>query len=80
MGVIRMILLIIGALVVLRFLGQLMNAKRNIEEEKQIKASQDAINKARKHVEKNKGKIRIIPKSKRENTPFEDVDFEEVKD
>lgn len=35
-GVIRMVFIIIGVLVVLRFVGQLMLAKRNIAEEKEL--------------------------------------------
>jgi uncharacterized membrane protein len=79
MGVLRMILIIIGVIVVLRFIGQLMIAKRNIDEQNRGKAERDQLEKQRKHVEKNKGKTTLVGKTAKSSEPFEDVDYEEVK-
>jgi hypothetical protein len=77
-GLIRMIFIIIGILVVLRFIGKLILAKQSIQEENRLKAEKKRIEAERKYVEKNKGKISIL------NTPnsknIEDVPFEEIKD
>lgn len=74
-----MILIIIGVIVVLRFMGQLMIAKRNIEDQNRSKAERDQLEKQRRHVEKNKGKTNLVGKSAKSSEPFEDVDYEEVK-
>ncbi len=79
MGVLRMILIIIGVIVVLRFMGQLMIAKRNIDEQNRGKAERDQLEKQRKYVEKNKGKTILVGKTAKSSEPFEDVDYEEVK-
>lgn len=78
MGVIRMILIIIGVIVALRFIGQLMIAKRNIEEQNRSKAERDALEKQRSFVEKNKGKTTLVSKDAGSSEPFEDVDYVEV--
>ena len=75
---IRIILLIIGVTVALRFLGQLMIAKRNIEEQNRMKAEQNRLQKQKNYVEKNKGKTSLFSKNTRSAEPFEDVDYEEV--
>ena len=78
MGLIRTILLIIGAVVAVRFIGQLMVAKRNLDAERRIKAEQDRIEKEKRRVEKNKGKTTLVTNQKNTSGPFEDVDYEEV--
>ena len=76
-GLFRMLLIIIGAIVLLRFIGQLMNAKRNLAEESQLK-ERERRNKAEKiKKEKNLGKTNVIEKNYG-GINAEDVDFEEV--
>lgn len=81
-GVIKMILMLLGAFVALRFIGQLMQAKRNIAEENQFKAQQNQINREKAYVDKFKGKTSIIPKNytNSSNLKAEDVSFQEVKE
>ncbi|TXI85481.1 MAG: hypothetical protein E6Q37_06295 [Crocinitomicaceae bacterium] len=79
MGLIRTVLLIIGVIVALRFIGQLMIAKRNLDEERKSKAELDRLNKLKKHVEKNQGKVTLVSKNNSTSGPYEDVDYEEVK-
>ena len=75
-----MILMLLGAFVALRFIGQLMQAKRNIAEENQFKAQQNQINREKAYVDKFKGKTSIIPKNHSSSSRLkaEDVPFEEV--
>lgn len=77
-GVFRMILIIIGALVVLRFIGQLMNAKRNMEEERELNRRQRAFDEEARRKRKNLGKTNILKKGQRSGGHVEDVDFEEI--
>lgn len=72
-----MILIIIGVMVALRFIGQLMVAKRNIDEQNKLRADQDALQRQREFVEKNKGKT-TLSSTKSPSEPFEDIDYEEV--
>lgn len=75
-GLIKTVLLIIGAFVLLRFLGQLMIAKRNLEEERQhVKREKDFL-KERNQKLKNFGKVTVEKKKRVDNV--QDVDFEEV--
>ena len=78
MGLIRMVLLIVGVIVALRFIGQLMIAKRNIDEQNRSQAERNQLEKQRRHVEKNKGKTTLVGKTSKAIEPFEDVDYEEV--
>ncbi len=75
-GLFKTILYIIGGLVLLRFIGQLLIAKRNVAEENALKAQQSQQEKQRRFVEQNKGKVSI---SKSSNQSAVDVDYEEVK-
>lgn len=77
-GVIRMVFIIIGVLVVLRFVGQLMLAKRNIEEEKELDRQKKAQDAEAKRMKKNLGRTQILGKRKSSNDGIEDVEFEEV--
>jgi uncharacterized protein YxeA len=74
-GVFRTILIIIAVLVIMRFIGKLMIAKRNLDEEKAHERKQQAYQKAKKESELNKGKVQI---SKPSAGDVEDVDFEEI--
>jgi hypothetical protein len=76
-GVFRTILIIIGALVVLRFLGQLMQAKRNMEAERELNRKLRQQEEDKLRTQKNFGRTQIIDTKSKLGT-VEDVDFEEV--
>ncbi len=75
-GLLKTVLIIIGVFVALRFLGQMMIAKRNIDEQNSLKDKQQKFNQEKEFVEKNKGKISI---SKISDKSAVDVDYVEVK-
>jgi uncharacterized membrane protein len=79
-GLIRTVLIIIGVFVLLRFIGQLMNAKRNMDEEQQMKDRAEKLRKAREKTAKNLGKTTVIKDSRAGSGDVEDVDFEEIDD
>lgn len=71
-GLIKTILIIIGAIVAIRFLGQMMNAKRNIEEEKELLRKSEKLKKEEAQARKDFGKVEIIknpssPKGKQDD-------------
>lgn len=78
----RTILILIGAVVLLRFLGQLMNAKRNMEEERRLNKQQREFQEERNQKLKNFGKVNVFARNSKKTTQLkgnvEDVDFEEV--
>lgn len=83
-GFFRTILIIIGAIVAVRFLGQLMIAKRNMEEERSMNERQRKFEQERSEKLKKFGKISILGGSKKKTTNTEftdvvDVDYEEIK-
>ena len=59
-GLVRTLLIIIGVFVLLRFLGQLINAKRNMEEERKLNAQQRKFNQEKERKRKNLGKTSIL--------------------
>lgn len=75
-GTFKMILMIIGAFVLLRFLGQLMVAKRNLAEQKRHEDFHQDLEKQRSFYKKNSGKVNIL--GKRHLNNVQDVDYEEV--
>lgn len=82
-GLIRTVLLIIGTFVALRFIGQLMIAKRNIEEERRLNAERAKFENDLKKTQANLGKTSVLSDSnsssrKTNSTNIEDVDYEEV--
>jgi hypothetical protein len=80
-GLFRTVLIILGAFVLLRFLGQLMMAKRNMEEERKINERQREFDKERSQKLRNFGKVNILTKSKRKtgiSHQAEDADYEEI--
>ncbi|MES2555122.1 MAG: hypothetical protein V4604_03175 [Bacteroidota bacterium] len=79
-GLVKTILLIIGAAVALRFIGRLMIAKRNIEEERELLKRDRSFQKERNEKLRNFGKINVVKGQQQttSNTATEDVDFEEV--
>jgi hypothetical protein len=79
-GIFRTVLIILGALVLLRFLGRLMIAKRNMEEERKMNERSRKIENDRKEKLKNFGKVNVIrpTQSKTTKNNVEDADFEEI--
>ena len=76
-GLVRTLLIIIGVFVLLRFLGQLINAKRNMEEERKLNAQQRKFNQEKERKRKNLGKTSVLKKSQGSDN-IEDVDYEEM--
>lgn len=79
-GLIRTVLIIVGVFVVLRFLGQFMNAKRNVAEQDQMKKRENNLKSERERTARNFGKTSILKNGKRASGDIEDVDFEEIDD
>lgn len=83
-GLFRTVLIILGAFVLLRFLGQLMMAKRNMEEERKINERQRAFDKERFEKMKKFGKTTVLnennvsKKNGLNDSKIEDVDFEVI--
>lgn len=78
-GVVKIALIVLGAFIVLRFLGQLMNAKRNLDEEKQFEGKKKAYEELKRESKRNEGKIKISDKKKTSKDYKEYTDYEEVK-
>jgi len=74
-GVVRTILIVIAVFVILRFIGRIMVAKRNLSEERRLQAQRDAQAKAKELSKRQKGKVRIV----KGELEAEDVDYEELK-
>ncbi|MBI3238324.1 MAG: hypothetical protein HYZ43_05705 [Flavobacteriia bacterium] len=79
-GLVKTVLLIIGAMVALRFIGRLMIAKRNLEEERELLNRERSFQRERNEKLRNFGKIKVEKSNQQTTgtTATEDVDFEEV--
>ena len=82
-GIVKTVLIIIGSMVVLRFIGQLMIAKRNADEERALNKRVSDLEKERLYKMKNFGKIKIqksnLNSQKKETShDTEDVSYEEL--
>lgn len=84
-GFLRTILIVVGAFTLVRFLGQLMVAKRNLETERKLNERERKLAKERQDKLTNFGKTTILGRGKSRSTKSsavsgnaEDVDFEEV--
>jgi len=83
-GIFRTILIIVGTLALLRFLGRIMIAKRNLEEERSILKAQRKQEKELEKIKKRFGKTDIVNDNSNSNhlkinpNKVEDVDFEEI--
>jgi uncharacterized membrane protein len=75
-GLFKMIFIIIGVLVVLRFLGQILIAKRNLDEQQKFQAQQKKHAQQVDYVKSNFGKVKITANNSSQKT--EDVDYEEI--
>jgi hypothetical protein len=76
-GVLKTILMLLGAMVALKYLGQLLVAKRNIAEQSRFRGEQDEIQKQKADFERNKGKISIVTNVN--SNDVKDIDYEEIK-
>jgi hypothetical protein len=78
-GVLKTALILIGALVLLRFLGRVMIAKRNLDEERQMLDRERKFQRERSEKLRDFGKVTVSGKQTRgKTTDAEDVDFEEI--
>jgi len=78
-GVVRTIFIILGVLVLLRFLGRLMMAKRAMDAERKLSESERRNREERERKMRNFGKTEVIPNNRsNSNDKFEDVDYENV--
>lgn len=78
-GLIRTLFIIGGVFLLLRFIGQFMIAKRNMEEEREINEKRRKFESQKRQANEDSGKTRIISKkSKSSQSSIEDVDFEEI--
>ncbi len=82
-GIFRTVLIIIGAIVLLRFLGQLMIAKRNMEAERILNKNQREGEAERQRKMKSFGKTTILSgsskhKESKSHPDIMDVDYEEI--
>ena len=75
--VLKTILMLLGAMVALKYLGQLLVAKRNIAEQSRFRGEQDEIQKQKADFERNKGKISIVTNVN--SNDVKDIDYEEIK-
>lgn len=75
----KTILIVIGAFVLLRFLGQLMRAKRAAHEQEQQKKRDSAVQKRKEFIKKNEGKVFVIPKDAAiDESDVEDTNHKEI--
>lgn len=79
MGKLKLFLIIVGGFVMLRFIGQLLRAKRNVAEQSRMKQQQEALQKQREYIARNEGKVNVFGRQAKPSGPYEDVDYEEVK-
>jgi len=80
-GLFKTLFILIGVFVVLRFIGQLMISKRNIEEERKLNRQQKEADRQRNEKLKNFGRVNILERTKQSsssNYDAEEVDFEEI--
>ncbi len=78
-GAFKMILMIVGALVLLRIIGQIMNARRNGAEQSAMEERERKIQQVKENSRKNLGKTRILDGSV-VHGDVEDVNYEDVGD
>lgn len=80
-GLFRTLLIVIGVIVILRFIGRLLIAKRNIEIERKLHEQKRNYEKERSKTLKKFGKTSILSsrnKTKKEYNDAEDVDYTEI--
>lgn len=81
-GLFRMILILIGVFVLLRFIGQILMAKNNIARQNDMKRREEELAKQKDKALRNAGKTKIL-RSKNDQNPNDsiiDVDYSEVEE
>lgn len=79
-GFVRMVLIILGVIVILRFLGQLMNARRSMESERQMHAKQRKNQQDVESARQNFGKTTVHRIDKNQANSGDYADYEEIKE
>lgn len=77
--VFRTVLILIGIFVVIRVIGQMMVAKRNLEEEKNLLKKQREEERLAAEAKRNFGKTSVTRIDRKSASDEEYTDFEEVK-
>lgn len=77
-GLFRTLLIIGGVFLLLRFIGQFMVAKRNMEEEREHNVKQRKFKAAKQAQKQAEGKTKILGKNVSNSNDIQDVDFEEI--
>ncbi len=76
-GLFKTLLIIVGVIVVLRFLGRLATAKRNMEVERKMNEQNRKFNEEKNKQQKHVGKTEVLNRNV-DAKSVEDVDFEEI--
>ena len=81
-GVFRMILILLGVFVLVRFLGQILMAKNNLAKQQEMRRHEEAIAREKSKAQQNAGKTKILKNNKGGNSgnPTIDVDYTDVTD
>ncbi|MFA7272958.1 MAG: hypothetical protein WC044_03770 [Crocinitomicaceae bacterium] len=80
-GLFRTLIILVGVYTLLRFIGRILVAKRNLAQEMDMKKQEEAIKKEKKRAQEVYGKTKIVFSSGANNTTesTEDIDFTELK-
>lgn len=78
-GLFRTVLIIVTIVFLVRFIGQFMIAKRNMDVEREMNSTRRQFQEQKKKASQDLGKTNILKKSARKND-VEDIDFEEIDD
>jgi uncharacterized membrane protein YgaE (UPF0421/DUF939 family) len=77
-GLFKTILIIIGAFVALRFIGQMMIAKRNLDEQRDMEEKEKKFQRERKEKLRDFGKVTVSKSNPATKGDIQDIDFEEI--
>lgn len=75
-GLFRTILIILGVIFLMSILGKMAQARRNVADEKRMRAEDDANQKMVENAQKNYGRTSVIGSDENPDNDF--VDYEEV--
>jgi len=78
-GLFKTILIIIGAFVALRFIGQMMIAKRNLDEQRDMEEKEKKFQRERKEKLRDFGKVTVSKSNPSAKGEVQDIDYEEIK-
>jgi hypothetical protein len=81
-GLLRMILILIGIFVILRFIGRIFIAKQNIAQQNDMKMREKKAAFEKENAMKNFGKTKILRQKqvKVNDEPIIDIDYTDVKE